>query len=165
MTKLVAIIAYWTGLDALFYWLNRKAKRIITFHNILRDEIWREGVANGVSNKLSDFERIVDECAKRFGFSTDLSDAKTLTITFDDGYRNQYTTAFRSLQKRAIPAYVFVSGDVRGGRYIIKVCVAQAFRMFGPFLRVIPKCRNVHNRLKGQYFNESTWKMLRIREL
>lgn len=109
--KILAVLAYWFGVDALFYWLNRKAKRIITFHNILPDELFRNGIANGVSNKLGDFERIIDECGKCFMFSTDLFDAKTLTITFDDGYRNQYTTAFKALQKRGIPAYLFVSGE------------------------------------------------------
>lgn len=105
-------MAYWSGVDALFYWLNRKAKRIVTFHNVLPDEMFRRSVANGVSNSLSEFEAIVDECAKRFRFSTDLFDAKTMTITFDDGYRNQYTTAFKALQKRGIQAYLFVSGGL-----------------------------------------------------
>lgn len=109
--KVVSVLAYYCGAVALFYWLNRKAKRILTFHNVLPDELYCPGIANDVSNRLSDFEKIIDECAKRFKFSTDLFDAKTLTITFDDGYRNQYSVAFKSLQRRGIPAYLFVSGD------------------------------------------------------
>ena len=112
VNRVVAWLAYWGGVDALFYWLNRRAKRIITFHNVLPDEMFRRSVANGVSNSLGEFELIVDECARRFGFSTDLFDAKTMTITFDDGYRNQYTTAFKALQRRGIPAYLFVSGNL-----------------------------------------------------
>ena len=112
VVEVVAYLAYWLGSDALFYWLNRRAKRILTFHNVLPDELFRPGIANGVSNRLSDFERIIDECAKRFKFSTDLFDSTTLTVTFDDGYRNQYTTAFKALQKRGIPAYLFVAGDI-----------------------------------------------------
>lgn len=114
--KVVSVLAYYCGAVALFYWLNRKAKRILTFHNVLPDELYCPGIANGVSNRLSDFEKIIDECAKRFKFSTDLFDASTLTITFDDGYRNQYSTAFRSLHKRGIPAYLFVAGDCFEGR-------------------------------------------------
>lgn len=110
--NIIAFAAYWLGIDALFYWLNRESKRILTFHNVLPDSMFRDGVANGVSNKLSDFISIIDECAKKFRFSTDLFDAKTLTITFDDGYRNQYSIAFKELEKRGIPAYLFVSGDV-----------------------------------------------------
>ena len=96
LVKYFAVFAYYSGLCALFYWLNRKAKRIITFHNVLPDAMFRGGVANGVSTSLSCFEKILDECRKRFEFSTDLFDAKTLTITFDDGYRNQYSTAFKN---------------------------------------------------------------------
>lgn len=129
MTRLVAIFAYWLGIDALFYWLNRKSKRIITFHNVLPDEMFREGVANGVSNRLSDFLQIVEQCRKRFKINTDLFDNSSLTITFDDGYRNQYTVAFKALCKLSIPAIVFVSGDVaRGGLLIDKLLhwVAEA---------------------------------------
>ena len=111
LLQFIAVLSYHSGLCALFYWLNRKAKRILTFHNVLPDAMFREGVANGVSTSLSCFEKIVDECKKKFEFSTDLFDARTLTITFDDGYRNQYTTAFASLRRRGIPAYLFVSGD------------------------------------------------------
>lgn len=119
MTKLAAIIAYWCGLDSLFYWLNRNAKRIITFHNVLPDELFRSGVANGVSSSLTGFKAIISECGKRFKFSTELSDSKTLTITFDDGYRNQYTTAFKALREKGISAYLFVSGDIAKGGIII----------------------------------------------
>lgn len=116
---LISAVAYMVGVDELFYWLNRRAKRIVTFHNVLSDEIWRGGLANGVSNRLSDFVRIVEECRKRFPISTELFDAKTLTITFDDGYRNQYSTAFKTLQKMGVPAYVFVSGDVLEGKGLL----------------------------------------------
>ena len=119
MVEILAKMAYWAGVDALFYWLNRRAKRIVTFHNVLPDEMFRPGLANGVSNRLSDFLSIVNECRKCYRFSTDLLDPKTLTITFDDGYRNQYTVAFRELQKMGIPAYVFVSGDVLEGRGLL----------------------------------------------
>lgn len=43
----IAYAAYWTGIDALFYWLNRKAKRIVTFHNVLPQGLWRKDLANG----------------------------------------------------------------------------------------------------------------------
>lgn len=113
--QIVAFFAYWLGVDALFYWLNRRAKRILTFHNVLQDELFRRTIANGVSNSLSEFVQIIGECSKRFSFSNDLTDTKTLTITFDDGYRCQYTTAFKTLNALGIPGYVFVAGDVEKG--------------------------------------------------
>ena len=112
ITSFVARVSWWTGVVHFFYFLNRRRKRIITFHNVLRDVLWREGMANGVSCNESEFREIVKECGRRFGFSTDLFDASTLTITFDDGYQNQYSTAFRVLRELNIPAYVFVSGGL-----------------------------------------------------
>ena len=112
LVHLLAVVCYFCGLDALFYALNRRAKRIVTFHNVLRDELFRPGLANGVSNRLSEFVHIVDECAKRFPISNDLFDPTTLTITFDDGYRNQYTTAFKHLRGKGFPAILFLAGDL-----------------------------------------------------
>lgn len=119
MTRLIAIFAYWLGLDALFYWLNRRRKRIITFHNVLPDNMFREGVANGVSSRLSDFKKIVGMCKKRFQIDTDMFNARSLTITFDDGYHNQYEYAFKTLREMGVKAYVFVSGDTTNGALTI----------------------------------------------
>ena len=55
IVEIIAFLAYWTGIDALFYWLNRKAKRIVTFHNVLPDAMYRYDLANGVSNSESGF--------------------------------------------------------------------------------------------------------------
>lgn len=115
MTRLVAIIAYWTGLDALFYWLNRKKKRIITFHNILPKELWMDGVANGVSTKLEDFVKVVEMVRARFEITNDLFKPGTCTITFDDGYRNQYEYGYKTLKQMGVPAYFFISGDLMNG--------------------------------------------------
>ena len=63
-------------------------------------------------NSSSEFEKTVDEVSRRFGFSTDLTDSHTVTLTFDDGLLNQYETAGEILRRRGIPAIVFVAGDV-----------------------------------------------------
>ena len=114
ITHAVAVACYWTGVDAIFYWLNKKAKRIVTFHNVLPKELWSPGGENGVSSDLDGFEKVVDLCAKRYRFSTDFLDPQTLTITFDDGYHNQYAYAFKSLRAKGIPACLFVAGETQG---------------------------------------------------
>ena len=116
VVEVLAFLAYWSGLDSLFYWLNRKAKRIVTFHNVLPDELYVNNLANGVSNSESGFRLIVGEIAKRYRFSTDVWDAKTCTITFDDGYVNQAEIAGRVLGEMGIPAILFVAGDLIGGK-------------------------------------------------
>lgn len=111
MLRFVAIIAYWAGLDCLFYWLNRRAKRIITFHNVMPDEL--QSIASiGVSESVTDFSAKLNEMAKHFSFSADLSDEKTVTITFDDGTINEYEVAGEILRERNIPAVLFVAGDI-----------------------------------------------------
>ena len=108
--RAVSILAYWLGLDALFYFLNRRAKRIVTFHNVIPDDLWVP-FPNLVSNKASEFAKIVGEVGRRFKFSADVLDPDTATLTFDDGYLNQYEVAGRMLMERGIPAVVFAAGD------------------------------------------------------
>lgn len=114
VVEILAFILYWTGIDSLFYWLNRKAKRIITFHNVLPDELYVNNLANGVSTSESGFRLIIGEIEKRYCFSTDVWDAKTCTITFDDGYVNQAEIAGQVLGEMGIPAILFVAGDLIG---------------------------------------------------
>lgn len=111
--KILAVLGYYLGIDAVFYWLNRNAKRIITFHNVLPASLFMDDGTNGVSCSDIEFRNIISEVAKRYRFSTDIADCRTATITFDDGYLNQYEVAARILHEMGgIPAIIFVSGDL-----------------------------------------------------
>lgn len=113
--KLATALAYFFGIDAIFYNLNRHAKRIITFHNVLPAELFKTNLTNAVSMSDKDFRLVVGEIAKRFNFSTDIDDATTATLSFDDGYLNQFEIAGRILQEMGnIPAIVFVAGNLIG---------------------------------------------------
>ena len=109
---LIAVLSYYMGVDTLFYFFNRRAKRIVTFHNVLPGGLCKSDLTNGVSHSEDDFRFIVREVRKHFQFSVDVMDAKTATITFDDGFLNQYEVAGRILKEEGdIPAIVFVAGD------------------------------------------------------
>ena len=112
MRKILARIGYWSGLDALFYWLNRRAKRTLTFHNVLPDDMMIKGAAEGITISLSEFRKIIGWIGERFPLSVDVDDPKTATITFDDGYKNEYEIAGKWLMKQGVPAIMFVSGQV-----------------------------------------------------
>ena len=114
VTNIVAFICYWTGADVLFYWLNRKAKRIVTFHNVLPDEWIKEVPSVGCMESVSAFTRILDIVAQRFSFSTNLNDSRSVTVTFDDGYLNQYEIAAEILRRKGIPAVLFMTGNLVG---------------------------------------------------
>lgn len=91
--KLIATLCYWLGIDALFYFLNRKAKRIITFHNVMPERLLPQGKRIGLTDTEESFTMKIHEIGKHFQFTTDIRDNKGATITFDDGYRNQYDVA------------------------------------------------------------------------
>lgn len=107
-----AFVCYYTGVIKFMYKLNRNRKRIITFHNILTDNVFESNVANGVSNSLSEFKIIINEISKYFEFSLDLDDPISATITFDDGYCNQFEVAGSYLLSKNIPAYIFICGQL-----------------------------------------------------
>ena len=109
---ILARVGYWSGLDALFYLLNRRAKRTLTFHNVLPDEMMIKGASVGITIPMSEFKKIIGWVGERFAFSVDVDDPKTATITFDDGYKNEYAIAGKWLMERGIPAILFVSGQV-----------------------------------------------------
>lgn len=93
IVKLIAALCYWLGIDALFYFLNRKAKRIITFHNVMPKRLLPQGKRIGLTDTEETFAMKIHEIGKHFHFTTDIHDNKGATITFDDGYRNQYEVA------------------------------------------------------------------------
>ena len=94
------------------YYLNRRAKRIITFHNVLPDDIINSVPRIGCMESVSEFKKKIQEISNVFCFSTDLNDPKTVTVTFDDGMINQCEVAGKILHERGIPAIMFVAGDV-----------------------------------------------------
>lgn len=112
MTLLIAKICCFLQIHRLAYFLNRNRKRIITFHNVLPDDVFVNNVANGVSCSLSSFKTIIEEVSRYFDFSLNLDDVKTVTITFDDGYRNQVEIAAPYLISKGFSAYIFVSGQL-----------------------------------------------------
>lgn len=112
--KIIIFCSYWAGIDTLFYWLNKKAKRIVTFHNVLPDHLMSGYPRVGCVTSVDDFRKIIAEVGKRFRFSVDLHDSNTATITFDDGLINQYEVAGEILRQMGIPAILFVTGDVIG---------------------------------------------------
>lgn len=110
--KLIAVLAYFSGLDAVMYWLNRRAKRILTFHNVLPDHLM-EGIPSvGCMERASAFRKKIGEVDKHFKFSIDFDDPTAATITFDDGTLNECEVAGKILGEKNIPAVIFVAGDV-----------------------------------------------------
>ena len=110
--RILGAFCYWSGIDLLFYWLNRKAKRVGTFHNVLPDELCRGMRTLPVAQTVSSFRRMIREATRYLKTDADLDASGTLTITFDDGYLNQYEVAPQALAAEGVgAAVIFVSDD------------------------------------------------------
>ena len=115
VVKLIAVLCYWLGFDTLFYFLNKKAKRIITFHNVIPASLLPQGRSIGLTDTEESFHMKIRILKSRFDISIDLLDSKTATITFDDGYVNQSEIAGRILKKEGnLPAIIFAAGRMIG---------------------------------------------------
>lgn len=111
---LLGAICYWSGIDLLFYFLNRRAKRVVTFHSVLPDALCEGMDRLPVAQTVSSFRWIVREATRYLKTDADLKSEGTLTITFDDGYLNQYEVVPEVLADEGVcVAIVFVSDDVR----------------------------------------------------
>lgn len=112
IVEILAFLCYWTGIDSLFYFLNRKTKRIITFHNVMPEHLLPEGKRIGLTDNEEEFRLMIREIMKRYKISNDILDARTATITFDDGYKNQCECGGRILKEFGVPGVIFTTGKV-----------------------------------------------------
>lgn len=105
--SLIASTAYFFGVNKLFRFFNRNRKKIITYHNIIKDENYDSTLHLGVSISESTYENQINYLTKRYPISNNLEDNKAITITFDDGYLNQYNAIKKYLIPKNIPCYLF----------------------------------------------------------
>lgn len=148
--RIVVVLGYWLGIDRLFYFLNRRAKRIIVFHNVLPDEIMEKERTSGAI-RLSAFVATIRECLKEFDSSLDLFDPHTITFTFDDGYWNLYDVVFMEMKSMGVSGYVFFAG---GAESLLAIDQMRYWKLYAPVTLS-------NGRLKDEYWNEVIWKKYR----
>jgi len=98
-------VAYWSGIDALFYWLNRGVCRAICFHNVLPDELLSPADRGGICFSASEFRQVVRALRPY---------RDVIDLTFDDGYANQYEIAAKILEEEGMVGTLFVAGNLVG---------------------------------------------------
>ncbi len=93
------------GVIQLFFWLNRKKRLVLTYHNIIPDNLFDESYHLGVSHCESVFKKQIQLIAKRFNKKK----FNRCLITFDDGYKNQSEIASKTLNHYDLTGLFFIS--------------------------------------------------------
>lgn len=120
LTK-IAKISKITGFTSLCYLMNRNRKRTIAYHNIIPDKYFDNSLHLSHSMKESSFKKQLEIINYRFGGTTlDIEDTEKVTLTFDDGYLNQYLLASKLMDKQNMKGYFF--------------CVANLIKNNEPFI-------------------------------
>lgn len=110
--KKVAKISKITGFTSLCYRLNKNRKRTIAYHNIIPDQYWDDSLHLAHSMKESSFVKQLDVIQDRFGVTLNVDDVNEATITFDDGYLNQYSVASKIMNHKDLKAYFFCTANI-----------------------------------------------------
>lgn len=110
--KKVARISKVTGFTRLCYFFNRNRKRVIAYHNVIPDKFFDDSLHLSHSMKESSFKAQLQVMRKRFKISTDIEDVKSITLTFDDGYLNQYEIASKAMDRYNMKGYFFCVEDL-----------------------------------------------------
>lgn len=110
--KKVARISKVTGFTRLCYFFNRNRKRVIAYHNVIPDKFFDDSLHLSHSMKESSFRAQLQVMRKRLKISTDIEDVKSITLTFDDGYLNQYKIASKVMDRYNMKGYFFCVEDL-----------------------------------------------------
>lgn len=110
--KKVAKISKVTGFTSLCYRLNKNRKRTIAYHNIIPDTYFDDSLHLSHSMKESSFIKQLEVIQDRLGITLNIYDTNKATITFDDGYLNQYSVASKIMNNKDIKGYFFCTANV-----------------------------------------------------
>jgi peptidoglycan/xylan/chitin deacetylase (PgdA/CDA1 family) len=115
----VSAAAIATGIDAWFRYKNKNKLLVVMYHGVTRNAynppVWTQLPIDKFKQQLdflNQYYSIVslDQVLKTLDNEASLPDNAAL-ITFDDGYKNNFSVAFPVLQELNIPATIFVTVD------------------------------------------------------
>ena len=89
----------------MIYFVRRPI--VVTYHNVLEDRLYDKTVHLSLTHKASVFDQQISIIKTKFSISNDLEPGKVL-ITFDDGYRNNFTVVLPIMQKHGVKGTFFI---------------------------------------------------------
>lgn len=116
MKQFILGFLFWTKVPFLLRWLHRDRVAVLMYHGIMPDEV-AEAEGDSLQVRASDFRRQMEFLKRNYEVCS-LHEAycrlgkpgpkPRAVVTFDDGYANNYLTAFPILRELGIPATIFV---------------------------------------------------------
>lgn len=109
-------------IDSLFRWLNKKKVLILAYHAVTKNDYktapWTHISADIFESQIKYINQRYDIISLKDAVKIIIS-GKNLSkniavITFDDGYKNNYTAALPILQKYNVPATIFLTAGYIG---------------------------------------------------
>ncbi len=151
-------ILYLLKINNLFYYLNKKNQIILTYHNIIPDNLYDFTPHLLVSYRESLFKKHLKILMKRFRITTTLGVPGSCMITFDDGYQNNFYIAHKILKKENIKAIFFISSK-KETLWIDKILLWISYVPYGEYSIFFNKIyiENKNDRIK---LISSIWKLL-----
>jgi peptidoglycan/xylan/chitin deacetylase (PgdA/CDA1 family) len=111
LLRLVYILALYSGVVRLLYFLGRRRDLVITYHNVLPDDLFDAALHLGVSHSESAFARQIEIIAKRWPQGGKRKGG-SCAISLDDGYRNQYEIVAPILEHHGVTGRFFLTVDL-----------------------------------------------------
>lgn len=117
---ILSFLLYFSGIMTLYIYLRRKYLKhhiaiVLTYHRISDDSnvpditVSSKNFERQIVYLKKDFDIVsVDELIGRYRHNTQFK-KDTVAITFDDGYKDNYTYAYPILRKYNVPATIFVT--------------------------------------------------------
>ena len=107
--KWIYAALYYLCIFKLFYFLQRNQQTIITYHNIISDDIFNSDLMHlGVSCSEKAFINQINVIFSRFNITSEIGIPESCVISFDDGYRNNIEIASYILNEKNIHGLFFV---------------------------------------------------------
>jgi len=88
---------------------KRDVKLMLNYHHIVKDEAFVQNLTHGYSHRLSAFDAQMAYLSENFKVNTDIDDYNSITITFDDGAKSNFTNAHGLLEKYGLKAWFFLN--------------------------------------------------------
>lgn len=122
-------LLYWSGIWLLFRYLNRRKIAILMYHGVADKQIinWTQVPAHEFERQMKYIRRRCNPVALKRGVEilekNSDKDNHSIVVTFDDGFKNNYTCAYPIMKTFNIPSTVFlttsfVDKDPRYGRIL-----------------------------------------------